>query len=409
MAGSSSPITFGVELEFNVFKRAEDLQGYAEAISYFGKALAKETNLPIAGKCRCIGGQTCHGCASVPETYRQIARQMTVYGHPVRNHTQDKVYRGNAPYEYYFVMNENCAPAGRSDLVGMEISTPVRKADQIASGLPEIGSLIKALSELPCHIQIGKGTGLHIHVGSEAKLTLRLAQKVITLVAILEQPFLQAFQPQSRRDSSAQYAGPILSGARIVKNMAALGQIWQMAAMYKRERAQVDAHIPPTGRQNNTYWQKNGKEIETLLHGVWTAPKLSQLSQGIARNGIERLGFAIALRGDEPYENKESSFEFRYGDMTFDNAYIAMWVSVVSRIVELGHLDTAAFSSNVSGILQALSTWSQTRPEACFADILRALDFSPVQVQAWLPLIEEHRAGRDRFVDQSRRLIPQSS
>ncbi|KAH8179347.1 hypothetical protein LIA77_00866 [Sarocladium implicatum] len=378
MAGSS-PITFGVELEFNVKNNDTRSDGLAETISFLGNALVKETSLPIA-----------------------------VYGNPVRDHTEDTEEREEAPYEYYYILNESCAPAGRLDLVGMEITTPIRKADQIAAKLPEISTLIRALSQARCEIQIGKGTGLHVHVGSKNKLTLRMAQKCITLVSLLEMPFLQAIQPQARIQASTAYAGSVLSTARIVRNMAALGQVWHLAATYKREKAQVDAHIPPVARQNNRFWNKNGKQIESLLHGVWTAPDLEHLETGISRNGLERLGFALSLRGEDPHENEESTFEFRYGDMTFDAPYITMWVSVVTRIVEFAHLDATAFASKTRAILGALVDWDQARPETCFSGILRALDFTSGQVQEWVQLIAQHRAGNDRSVDQGRRLIPLS-
>lgn len=234
---------------------------------------------------------------------------------------------------------------------------------------------------------------------------MRLAQKCVTLVSILELPLLQAIQPEYRREDSWGAANLIVTDGTITGEPFKLDQVWQLAAMYKRQQAQVDAHVPLEARQGNAYWQKHGKQIEKFLDSVWTSPTLDDLGVGICARGFERIGLALSPRGPAPYENNESTIEFRYAAMTFDHAYITMWVKVVSRIFEISRLEAAEFSARVTNILQALSNWTELQPETCFADLVLALGFSPVQAQEWVPLMVQHHSDHDTSVDQSGRLI----
>jgi hypothetical protein len=404
MSGTSSPITFGVELEFNVSKELINAEYHQQALSFLSAELARKTKLPIGSTCRCVGKNLCAGCLSVPQENRLTSKPITLYNDAAREVSASKG-ESMTLYDLYFIKKEDCVPAGCQDEYwGMEITTPIRKADEIAAGLPEIKQLISALSSMQCGIEIGDTTGLHVHIGTD-KLTLRMLQKCVTLVSILELPLLQAIQPEYRREDSWGHADLILTNGTITTEPFKLDPAWQQAAVYKRQKSQVDAHVPLEARQSNAYCQKHGKQIEKFLDSVWTAPTLNDLGVGICAWGSERIGLALAPRGPAPYENNESTIEFRYAAMTFDHAYITLWVKIVSRIVEISRLEANEFSARVTNILQALSNWTELQPEACFADLVLALGFTPAQAKEWVPLMVAHRNDHDASVDESGCLI----
>lgn len=373
-----------------------------QAICFFGNELAKRTKLPIAGRCFCKGKNNehlCTGCSSVIDGHRHVANKMTVFQNPAKD---GKLSQN--PYAYYLIVNESCAPAGRN-MIGLEITTPVRGTKEIIAKLPEIQQIVGTLSRMDCKIQCGDSTGLHVHVGAD-KLSLRLAQKVTTLVAILELPFLQAMQPLSRRKSRFDHASPIVVDSLIIRKPALLGETWKLRAAYKAEKKLVEAHVPRETLKGNPFWDVRGKEISKLIHFVWTAKTLPKLQEALCRNGKERLGLALALRGDAPHENSASTVEFRYSSMTFHTAYIYVWIRIVTRIVEISRMDTAAYATKVRAIMLSLQRWTEGAPEMCFANLLRALGFvDDAQVKEWTSLMKHHRNGVDPSLDKDNRLV----
>lgn len=409
MAGTSpSPVTFGVELEFAIKKDKDGRETYESLFRDLGHGLAPDVDLPIAGYCRCcLRDELCAGCASVDKEFQRVGEMMTIYKplSPNDSHVSVTI----PTYRYLYIDNEMCYESYDEEF-GMEVTTPILDSTELDNNFPKLTQVVKALNSLNFEISINNRCGLHVHVGMKNNLTLLKAQRGLTLIALLETPLLFSMQPVERRILPGMLTGPsspVTLHSVIAGDLTRFEPRWGVMSRNKAVTGPlVDSAIPPEARIGNPLWEVRGHhpvtlqparetKIQKFLNGVWTAATLRRLGQALLDEDGTKLGVFIVTRRDPTtrmLEGAHSTFEFCYSHMTFDIEYIRIWVSIVTRIVELAELDAENFAEKTAEILGALRDWDEAEPDKSFSALLTVLGFGE-QLEQWMKVIIKHHTG----------------
>ncbi|KAF4948210.1 hypothetical protein FSARC_13803 [Fusarium sarcochroum] len=346
-------ITFGVELEFmtpcpNNKRLWKSLAPAAAARLNIAELLAKATNFPIACECVHDIGRTCPICDQTPERHMYGETRVLNFPSTVPNGTilRDCCFL----FKPEFLVRKHKLTIQRN-WPGVEFSTPIFHSGELRSGLPTMNSVLSNIRQMGLDITADNSCGMHVHVGIEGGMTLLLAQKITTLVMLLENTLLLRLVSPIRWVSD--YAEPVCESSR-----AATG-IWSMP----NDTKLFEKHIPPMSAMQPGKWNKNDVDRYYGMFGtVWSAQSLQSLAGVIRKGGYHRCAFTLALRNRDGkhseimfkknLENSPSTVEFRYSQMTFDHALMRNWTEVVARIVVLAQADAGKFKECVELIMQ---------------------------------------------------------
>ncbi|KAM0563145.1 hypothetical protein ACHAPJ_000859 [Fusarium lateritium] len=345
-------ITFGVELEFMTpcptNKRLwKSLAPAAAARLNIAELLAKTTAFPIACECVHDQGSTCAICDQIPQRY--------LYGHTRVLNFPPVVPSGTMLQSCCFLFKpEFLERANELNLQrnwpGVEISTPIFHSGELLSGLPTMNSVLSNIRQMGLDITADDSCGMHVHVGVEGGMTLLLAQKITTIVMLLENTLLLRLVAPTRWNNN--YARPVCESSQ-----AATGP-WIMG-----DTKLFEKHVPPMSAMQPGKWNKHDVEhYYGMFRTVWSAQSLRCLAGEDRPRGAQRCAFTLALRGRDgkpngtifrdDLEHSPSTVEFRYSQMTFDHALLRNWTEVVARIVVLAQADADKFKECVELIMQ---------------------------------------------------------
>ncbi|KAF5706309.1 hypothetical protein FMUND_11674 [Fusarium mundagurra] len=339
-------ITFGVELE--LMTPLPDSQRMWRFVSPCAAArfnmadlLAKRTSLPIAVQCCHPPDDRCTICATVP-------KENQFNGDCVLQFPEILSW-GEVVSERCFIFKseflEHANPLSHQrDWDGVEITTPVFHAGELDGGLDTMKIALTNLRQLDLQISADDSCGMHVHVGVESGMTILLAQKITTLVILLETTLLLRLVAPPRWKGA--FSMPICENSSLAMDMYLHKPL--------EDPTLLNQHVPPMstmkpGKWNNWY----PKHIYKTLYGVWGSTILADLSIRLKKAGRNRCGFALCLRdlGEGNIEGSPTTVEFRYSQMTFDHELLRNWTEILARIVVIAQGDAGDFKRCVEEIV----------------------------------------------------------
>ncbi|EWG45035.1 hypothetical protein FVEG_05977 [Fusarium verticillioides 7600] len=339
-------ITFGVELELmtplpDSYRMWRFISPCAAARYNMADLLAKRTSLPIAAQCCHAPDDKCTICATVPKENQ--FNDDCVLQFP------EILSCGEVVSERCFIFKseflEQVHPLSHQrDWDGVEITTPVFHAGELDSGLDTMKTALTNLRQLDLQISTDDSCGMHVHVGVESGMTILLAQKITTLVILLETTLLLRLVAPSRW--TGPFSMPIWENSSLAMDMYLHKPL--------KDPTLFNQHVPcmstmKPGKWNNWYPQ----HIYKMLYGVWGSTILADLSMYLKKAGRHRCGFALCLRdiGVGNLEGSPSTVEFRYSQMTFDHELLRNWTEILARIVVIAQGDAEEFKGCVEEIV----------------------------------------------------------
>ncbi|KFG82799.1 hypothetical protein MANI_008260 [Metarhizium anisopliae] len=217
---------------------------------------------------------------------------------------------------------------------GMEISLPViSDQKEIDAGLPTLTGAFEALRN-SLLINLTSDCGLHIHGSpSSGSIDLPLAKKVIAVIRLLEEPFIQKICHPVRR------------------NLPSVEPMGSMSILGKNSKGDETETAPSVGGliqtiqgfrsklQNRSPDEPDAFRFMQFLFASKTIDSLRKdLKSGTS--GTEtphRCGIAISLLG---------TVEFRYPQSSFDPEWPAFWVKLMQKIFQICAEPDEAFSAS---------------------------------------------------------------
>jgi hypothetical protein len=346
-------ITFGVELELMTpFPESYRMWRYISpsAASRFNMAdlLAKRTSLPIAAQCTHAPDDRCVICTTVPKENQFSGDCVLQF--------PDVLSYGEVVSDRCFIFKseflEFAHPLSiKRSWDGVELTTPVFHSGELDSGLPTMNTALTNLRQLGLQISADDSCGMHVHVGVETGMTILLAQKITTLVILLENTLLLRLVAPPRWKSG--FSMPICENSSLVTDMDLHSPLEDPTAL--------NQHVPhmntmEPGKWNNWY----PKNIYKMLNGVWGSTILADLSLRLKKARVLRCGFAMSLRDHnvsvsdrgENLERSPTTVEFRYSQMTFDHELLRNWTEILSGIVVIAQGDAEKFKRCVEKIIK---------------------------------------------------------
>lgn len=212
------PLTVGLELEFLVNPQLpayedENLQDLnvwnalvdrpRKAHRMLAQGLAENTNLPIAVQCEHGLDESCSACKH-SRTDRMITLSagslLSVYS----DHSIPASVQAYPSFNYNVLVTEwlsGLPPTFNGKWEGIEVNTTVYKSSDLKEGLPQLHQLIRGLRLVDMPVGLARGCSLHVHASYSDGMSLPKAQKVVSLVLILEKLLLIRFcSPQRQRN-----------------------------------------------------------------------------------------------------------------------------------------------------------------------------------------------------------------
>ncbi|KAI6750919.1 hypothetical protein HG530_014369 [Fusarium avenaceum] len=358
MSLSWEGITFGIELELSTpcpsTKRLFSTTAPAAAARLnMAELLVKSTSFPVACACTHSTERRCPVCETIPEEDMVVdgGRDAGILTFPA------VAPRGSILNHCFLFKPEHLERQTVLSLQrqwpGVEICTPVFGAGELASGLVTMKTLLSNIRNMGLDITADQSCGMHVHVGVESGMTLLLAQKISTLVVLLENTLLLRLVAPSRWVS--KHCVPVCEDSQGARKGVSNGDL--------RNDSLFDQHIPPMTAMQPAKWNDNGSErYYRLLRAIWQANTLARLSSAIRNEEKTRCAFTLSLRCEKPwqdpvngydmYHGTPSTVEFRYSQMTFDHELLRNWTEVVTRIVALAQADAATFKKIAASIIQ---------------------------------------------------------
>ncbi|KAF4332628.1 hypothetical protein FBEOM_13563 [Fusarium beomiforme] len=347
-------ITFGIELELMTpfpdgpYRIYRQTSPSAAARCNMAKLLAKRTSLPIAVECCHSENEKCTICAEIPKEDR--------FGWYSVMQFPESLSNGDFIFDHCFMFKseflEYTHPLSiKRDWPGLEITSPIFHAGELDSGLKTMETALTNVRQLGLEISADDSCGMHVHVGVETGMTILLAQKITTLVILLENTLLMRLVAPPRWVSG--FSLPICENAALATDMDLHKPLEDPSLM--------DQHIPDMkamkpGKWNDWY----PKQIYNMLRAVWRCKTLSILAMRLKKGYVIRCGFNISLRshkrsvpgGGDGLEKSPTTVEFRYSQMTFDLELLRNWTEIVARIVVLAQGDAEEFKKCVEMVMK---------------------------------------------------------
>ncbi|KAH7167989.1 hypothetical protein DER46DRAFT_625651 [Fusarium sp. MPI-SDFR-AT-0072] len=322
-------ITFGVELELMTplpesYRMWRFISPSAASRFNMADLLAKRTSLPIAAQCCHPPDDRCTICATVP-------KENQFSGDCVLQFPEILSY-GEIVSERCFIFKteflELAHPLSKARMWdGVEVTTPVFHSGELDSGLATMNTALTNLRQLGLQISADDSCGMHVHVGVETGMTILLAQKITTLVVLLENTLLLRLVAPPRWKSG--FSMPICQNSSLAMDMDLHKPLKDPNALYQHVPC-MDTMKP--GKWNNWY----PKHLYKMLYGVWGSTILADLSLRLKKARVHRCGFAMSLRDH---------------NMTFDHELLRNWTEILARIVVIAQSDAEEFKRCVEKII----------------------------------------------------------
>ncbi|KAF9772703.1 hypothetical protein IL306_009577 [Fusarium sp. DS 682] len=346
-------ITFGVELELmtpfpDSYRIYRFLSPSAAARYNVAKLLAKRTSLPIAVQCTHAPDHRCTICAEVPKENQFTGYSVLQF--------PEKLSNGDFIFDHCFMFKseylEYTHTLSKSrNWDGQEITSPIFHSGELDSGLKTMETALTNIRQLGLEISADDSCGMHVHVGVETGMTILLAQKITTLVILLENTLLMRLVAPSRWVSS--FSQPICENSALATDMN-LHKPLKDPSVFNQHIPSMEAMKP--GRWNNWY----PKHINNMFKAVWRTQTLSVLALRLKKGCVVRCGFNIAIRdhkgsvpeGGDGLEKSPTTVEFRYSQMTFDHELLRNWTEILARIVVLAQSDAEEFKKCVEMVMK---------------------------------------------------------
>ncbi|KAG4288746.1 hypothetical protein FPRO06_03568 [Fusarium proliferatum] len=342
-------ITFGVELELmtplpDSYRMWRFISPSAASRFNMADLLAKRTSLPIAAQCCHPPDDKCTICATVAKE-NQFSGDCVLQFPEILSYEEDVsercfIFKG----EFLEFAHPLSHQRGWD---GVEITTPVFHAGELDNGLDTMKTALTNLRQLGLEISADDSCGMHVHVGVETGMTILLAQKITTLVILLETTLLLRLVAPPRWKSA--FSLPICENSSLAMDMDLHKPLEDPTAL--------NQHVPcmstmKPGKWNNWY----PKHIYKMLYGVWGSTILADLTLRLKKARVNRCGFALSLRnhkvsGEEDLEGSPTTVEFRYSQMTFDHELLRNWTEILARIVVIAQSDAEEFKRCVEEII----------------------------------------------------------
>ncbi|KAK5988455.1 hypothetical protein PT974_09938 [Cladobotryum mycophilum] len=386
---SRTEITFGLELEFMMDAGKEVLDASTNPMPrrVIAENLVKlAPGLPVSAQCTHRTPGACAICKDAPRELR--AQNIRVF----------------APNKPIFPPARTLHVPWNPDTGGvtcysLELSTPIFDSAELKAGVPRLAKVVSALRGMKHRLTANTQCGLHIHVGpGGGGMKLDVAKKVVTLTYLLERPLLSALCHPKRKQ--AAFYKPLY--------MRSAGM--RTARMRREQKRPLTAeckelleHFPYTLQtlKPGGWNMKQPADLLEVLRMLWDAKTLPQLWGGIVDSSEHKGSLAIVFRDQEGnpakemkpkaanYEDKPSTFEFRYPQMGFDTIFVRNWAEIVCRIVEIGTLEKGSFKAKVTEIVATL--------EACegkdtIGPMLQCLGLKN-QIPQWSEQLQRYDAG----------------
>ncbi|KAH7248652.1 uncharacterized protein BKA55DRAFT_513721 [Fusarium redolens] len=323
-------ITFGVELELMTpFPESYRMWRYISpsAASRFNMAdlLAKRTSLPIAAQCTHAPDDRCVICTTVPKENQFSGDCVLQF--------PDVLSYGEVVSDRCFIFKseflEFAHPLSiKRSWDGVELTTPVFHSGELDSGLPTMNTALTNLRQLGLQISADDSCGMHVHVGVETGMTILLAQKITTLVILLENTLLLRLVAPPRWKSG--FSMPICENSSLATDMDLHSPLEDPTAL--------NQHVPDIGTMKPGKWNNwYPKSIYKMFNGVWGSTILADLSLRLKKARVLRCGFAMSLRDH---------------NMTFDHGLLRNWTEILSGIVVIAQGDAEKFKRCVEKIIK---------------------------------------------------------
>ncbi|CAJ0549695.1 Ff.00g033080.m01.CDS01 [Fusarium sp. VM40] len=376
MSLSWEGITFGVELELSTpcpsTKRLFSAIAPASAARLnMAELLAKNTSFPVACACTHSMEKRCPVCETIPEEDMVVdgGRDAGILTFPAVAPCRS-VLNHCFLFKPEYLDRETVLSLQRQ-WPGVEICTPVFGAGELASGLVTMKTLLSNIRNMGLDITADQSCGMHVHVGVESGMTLLLAQKISTLVVLLENSLLLRLVAPSRWVS--KHCMPVCEDSQGARQGVSNGDL--------RNDSLFDQHVPPMTTMQPAEWNDNGSErYYRLLRAIWQANTLASLSLAIRKKDRTRCAFTLCLRCEKPwqdpvngydmYHGTPSTVEFRYSQMTFDHELLRNWTEIVTRIVVLAQADAATFKKIAASIIQ-INYAAEVQGKAAWKSLMR--------------------------------------
>lgn len=233
---------------------------------------------------------------------------------------------------------------GDGPWVGMEINTPVFQGVQFLEtphGIPEsLAQLLTALRGTRAEIKVGLNSrcGVHVHAGYLDGMTLQRAQRVTSLVLVLERTLLRPLcSPQLRANN--KHCRPLDSTTRF----AAEGERCEsLEIVIPSVRSIMEKHFTPL-------MKRQAAKRATLQHvwrttkEVWHALDLEDMEEKMRGVTGYRRSLAVHLRlpkvlppddMSDKFDGTAVTMEFRLLQATADPELLGAWVAIVRAIMQ---------------------------------------------------------------------------
>ncbi|KAM0488395.1 hypothetical protein ACHAP7_001389 [Fusarium lateritium] len=398
MSLSWENITFGVELEFLTpcpsTKRLFSTTAPASATRLnMAELLAKSTSLPIACACTHSMERRCPVCETLPEE-----NVVTDAGRDAGILTFPAVAPRTSLLNHCFLfkpefLERKTVLSCQRQWPGVEICTPVFGAGELNSGLVTMATLLSSIRNMGLDISADESCGMHVHVGVESGMTLLLAQKISTLVVLLENTLLLRLVAPSRWVST--YCKPLCEDSQGARQGISNGTFSNESLFHQ--------HVPLMTAMQPAEWNDNASErYYRLLHAIWQAETLQSLSAVLRKKDLTRCAFTLCLRyestrqdlsaGKAGFHGTPSTVEFRYSQMTFDHELLRNWTEVVARIVVLAQADAETFKKTAVSIIQ-LNYEAEVEGKAAWKSLMRDVLGLEHRVVEWEVQLDRFKRG----------------
>lgn len=209
-------------------------------------------------------------------------------------------------------------PSDKYDWFGTELNSPIlARPEEFRKGLPTLRKCLKAVQGNTV-VGLNSGCGLHLHVNDAGNMTLQTAQRVSTLVWLLEDTLLYPLCHPFR--STSPYSARISVESKLAKEPGEPKVRGEGAALV---RALDELMLQLSWRK------KVDKRLLGAMRRLWAEPSLASLDVGLRKfdEGMEHTTTRCAL-----VVSKYNTLEFRYPESTFDVDFISGWADLVRHL-----------------------------------------------------------------------------
>ncbi|RFU74180.1 hypothetical protein TARUN_8072 [Trichoderma arundinaceum] len=234
----------------------------------------------------------------------------------------------NPLFRYWLVKAESdvCGHGKHADWQPTELNSPILRESEANNLFPGTNTALYAVwTAHPAKVHVNESCGLHIHVSpaSPGGLTTLQAQRVATLVIILEDNLLfHLCLPVRRRVHHQLIKASVLANAKS-----------------STPSPFAEANLPLNILNSNSAMSKAAKLL-------WSASDLDQVRQMLARHAKIRDARFTALKVSTHTHEDDScthTLEFRHAQASFNHNFVNNWVRLVLTVCKVAFLPTERY------------------------------------------------------------------